>query len=88
VILMGVKALPDIVAELVDAGRDPATPAAFIQDGTCARQRVVRATLETLPERVRREKLGAPAVIVVGEVVRLGERTAWLPQDAMLATVS
>jgi uroporphyrin-III C-methyltransferase len=86
VILMGVKALPEIVAELLDAGRDPETPAALIQEGTSARQRSVTATLETLSERVRRDGLGAPAIIVVGEVVRLQERISWFaPRDEMAA---
>ncbi len=77
VILMGVRTLPQIAAELVAAGRNPETPAALIQEGTSARQRVVRATLATLHDEVRRAGLGAPAVIVVGEVVRLHERTSW-----------
>jgi uroporphyrin-III C-methyltransferase len=90
VILMGVRSLPQIAAELVAAGRNPATPAALIQEGTSCRQRVVRATLATLADEVRREGLGAPAVIVVGEVVRLHQRIEWFAPavDTMATFVS
>ena len=87
VILMGVKALPEIVAELIAAGRDPDAPAAAIQEGTSPRQRIVEATLRTLPREVRREGLGTPAVIVVGEVVRLRERIDWFTSADALATL-
>jgi uroporphyrin-III C-methyltransferase len=77
VILMGVRSLPQIATELLAAGRDPDTPAALIQEGTSAGQRVVRATLATLAAKVRHEGVGAPAVIVVGEVVGLQEQIDW-----------
>jgi uroporphyrin-III C-methyltransferase len=83
VILMGVRSLPRIAAELMAAGRDPETPAALIQEGTAARQRVVCATLDTLAAEVQREGLGAPAVIVVGEVVRLREQIEWFASTAL-----
>ena len=43
-------------------------------EGGTPRQRVVEATLAELPARVREAALAAPAVIVVGDVVRLRER--------------
>jgi uroporphyrinogen III methyltransferase/synthase len=78
--------LPEIAAELLSAGRDPETPAALIQEGTSPRQRMVRATLATLSREVQRQGLGAPAVIVVGEVVRLQERIDWFAPSASLLT--
>lgn len=74
VILMGARRLPTVAAELMAAGRSPETPAAFISEGASPRQRTVVATLGTLAVEVRRSGLGAPAVIVVGEVVRSRER--------------
>lgn len=70
VILMGARRLPALAAELLAAGRSPETPAAFISEGASPRQRTVVATLGTLAAEVGRSGLGAPAVIVVGEVVR------------------
>jgi len=68
VILMGMASRAAIAAALVDAGRDPDTPVAVIQDGTTLAQRTVRTTLARLPY----VDLGPPAVIVVGPVVDLG----------------
>ncbi len=77
VILMGMRNLPDIVDRILEGGRDPATPAAVVMSGTLAGQRVVEAPLAELPKVVRAEGLGAPAAVVVGDVVTLRERLAW-----------
>ncbi len=78
VILMGITRIREIVEELLEAGRPGNTPAAVIEWATTPRQRVVRATLAELPETVMREKVESPAVIVVGEVVGLGDALQWL----------
>ena len=77
VVLMGMRNLEEIVARLLAGGRAPGTPAAVVMNGTTPAQRVVEAPLSELPERVREAGLGAPAAVVVGEVVRLRERMAW-----------
>ncbi|HEY8201149.1 MAG TPA: siroheme synthase CysG [Actinomycetota bacterium] len=77
VVLMGVHRLEAIVAALVRCGRDPSTPAAAVERGATVRQRTIEATLEALPEAARRAGLESPAVVVVGEVVRLRARLAW-----------
>lgn len=80
VVLMGMKNLEKIAAALIDHGRDPGTPAAVVMEGGTPRQRVVTAPLAELPERARAAGLAAPAVIVVGEVVRLREEIGWWEQ--------
>jgi len=77
VVLMGMRNLEAIVARILAAGRDPATPAAAVMLGTTSRQRTVEAPLAELAQRVRAAGLGAPAVIVVGEVVRLRAELDW-----------
>jgi len=77
VILMGMRNLPELVARLVAAGRAPDTPAAAVMEGTRPRQRVVETTLAELPARVAAAGLGAPAAVVVGDVVRLRRELAW-----------
>jgi uroporphyrinogen III methyltransferase/synthase len=77
VVLMGMRNLEAIVARILAAGRAPGTPAAAVMLGTTARQRSVEAPLAELPARVRDAGLGAPAVVVVGEVVRLRAELAW-----------
>jgi len=76
VVLMGVRSLPRIVSELLAAGRSPDTPAACVSRGTWAEQREVVATLASLQSEVEQAGLEAPAVIVIGEVVRLREELA------------
>lgn len=64
VILMGVARIGRIAAALMAGGRSPDTPAASIQWGTRPEQHTVRATLGTIAN----QDLGAPSVIVVGDV--------------------
>jgi len=71
VILMGRASLAAVTRTLIEAGRDPGTPAAAIERATTPRQRVVTATLGTLAETVERNGLAAPLVVVVGEVAAL-----------------
>jgi uroporphyrinogen III methyltransferase/synthase len=77
VFLMGVRALPDIVAQLVAHGRSPDTPAAVIRWGATPEQRTVTGTLADIVERVREGGITPPAITVVGEVVRLRETLEW-----------
>lgn len=77
VVLMGMKNLEKIAAVLIDHGRAPETPAAVVMEGGTPRQRVVTAPLADLPARVREAGLAAPAVIVIGDVVRLREEIGW-----------
>jgi uroporphyrin-III C-methyltransferase/precorrin-2 dehydrogenase/sirohydrochlorin ferrochelatase len=67
VILMGLRQLASIVDTLVAGGRDPATPAAIVQEGTTQYQHVVRGKLADLP--TMSNGLRPPAIVVIGEVV-------------------
>jgi uroporphyrinogen III methyltransferase / synthase len=78
VFYMGVKRLGENAAALIAAGRDPAEPAAAIERGTWPAQRTVEATLGTIAEAVERERVGAPALIVVGSVASRRADLEWL----------
>ena len=58
-------------------GRAPDTPAAVVMEGTLPSQRVVEAPLGELVGRVCEAGIGAPAVVVIGDVVRLRESLSW-----------
>ncbi len=77
VILMGFDRLRGLAQGLIRHGRDSSTPAACIERGTTADQRVVVSTLERLADDVEAAGLQAPVTTVVGEVVRLRERLEW-----------
>src|SRR5205823_7269437 len=65
------RRLPEIVERLLAAGRPGDTPAAVVENGSLPGQRVVASSLAELPGMVTRAGLSPPAVIVVGDVVRL-----------------
>lgn len=73
VILMGVSRLPAVTAELIAAGRDPATPAAVVERGTLLGSRVVSGTLRDIAERAADVSVRSPATIVVGAVAAMRE---------------
>lgn len=77
VLFMGASKLGEIAEQLIINGRAPATPAAVIGSGTLAKQQVVVGTLNTIAELAQREPIKAPALIVIGEVVRLQEQLQW-----------
>ncbi len=77
VFLMGVKKLPEIVKNLLEAGRSPETPVAMVQHGTLPIQRTVTGTLSTIVEIAKTKQIKAPAVTIVGEVVSLRESMHW-----------
>jgi uroporphyrinogen III methyltransferase/synthase len=77
IFLMGVRALPKIIQSLKAQGRNGSTPVALVRWGTTTQQQVVVGTLETIVKDVERAALKPPALIVVGEVVRLREELAW-----------
>ena len=75
VLLMGVTRLADTARALVAAGRPATTPVAVVEDGFGPRQRTTVGTLADIAERAAHVGVRAPAVTVVGDVVRLGP--AW-----------
>ncbi|MGH2364312.1 MAG: uroporphyrinogen-III C-methyltransferase, partial [Chloroflexota bacterium] len=77
VFLMGMSRLGAIVAELLAHGRAGDTPAAAIRWGTRPDQQTVTGSLRDLPRLTDEAGLRAPAVVVVGEVVRLRDELRW-----------
>ncbi|NFV81008.1 uroporphyrinogen-III C-methyltransferase [Magnetospirillum aberrantis] len=71
VVYMGVSGLAAMLDGLTEAGLSKETPAAIIQNGTRAGQRMVCATAATLNKAARNLNHGMPALVVFGEVVTL-----------------
>jgi uroporphyrin-III C-methyltransferase len=76
-IYMGLNQIEALMADAVAKGVDPATPAAIVDNGARAGQRVVTGTLETLARLAREASLRGPTVIIVGSVVTLRAKLAW-----------
>lgn len=79
VILMGLKNIRHVVAQLTLAGRDPETLAMIVCAATLPEQKSVVGTLSTLEELATTLDATAPATIVVGDVVALAHATATAP---------
>ena len=77
VFYMGMKNLPQIAENLMAHGRSPETPVALIRWGTRPEQEVLVGTLADIAEKAAKAAFKAPAITVVGEVVRLREKLRW-----------
>jgi uroporphyrinogen III methyltransferase/synthase len=82
-VLMAMRNLREISARLIAGGRSPGTPAAIVMDGTLPSQRVLEAPLGELAARAEEAGIRAPAVVVVGDVVRLREQLAWFERQPL-----
>ena len=77
VFLMAVKNVDQIAQKLIDNGRSPGTPVAVIRWGTRPDQTTVIGTLSNIGELLKERDIKPPAVMVVGEVVKLRETLNW-----------
>ncbi|HPA45105.1 MAG TPA: uroporphyrinogen-III C-methyltransferase [bacterium] len=77
VLFMGIHNLPSIAHNLIVSGREASTPTAVIQYGTLPDQRTVVGTLGNIAARVEEAGVKPPALVIIGEVVRLRERLNW-----------
>ena len=80
VFFMGLARIAEIADQLISNGRGADTPVAVIRWGTYGRQETVVSNLAGVAAAVKRRKLTSPALIVVGEVVRLRERLRWFEE--------
>ncbi|TKI94059.1 uroporphyrin-III C-methyltransferase, partial [Bacillus cereus] len=74
---MGIKNLPTICENLLQAGKKEDTSVAVIEWGTTGKQRVVTGTLSTIVSIVKNENISNPSMTIVGDVVSLRDQIAW-----------
>jgi uroporphyrinogen III methyltransferase/synthase len=77
VIMMGVNRIAEIAAELIKHGMSPETPVGMVRWGTTGQQASLAATLATVAAEVERQNFGAPAITVIGDVVKLRLKLNW-----------
>ncbi|HDH06166.1 MAG TPA: uroporphyrinogen-III C-methyltransferase [Nitrospirae bacterium] len=77
VFLMTVKNISVVCSRLIENGRSPGTPVAVIRWGTRADQATLVGNLGNIPDLVKENHIRPPAVMVVGDVVKLRERLKW-----------
>lgn len=74
VFYMGLTRANEISAKLLAGGLAADTPVAIIENGCRKDQRTIISTLNEFPADVLREHVQSPALIIVGEVVRMKEK--------------
>lgn len=77
VIYMGLVGLGQITQHLLQAGRDPETPVALVQQGTTPNQKVVTGELANITERIESETIKPPTLVIIGGVVSLRQSLNW-----------
>lgn len=77
VIYMGLVGLAEICRQLIEHGLAASTPAAVVQQGTTAKQRVVAGTLQDIASKVDVADMKPPCLTIVGDVVSLRDKLAW-----------
>ncbi|MBD8489551.1 uroporphyrinogen-III C-methyltransferase [Echinicola sp. CAU 1574] len=82
VILMGTRKLREIVDEFSLNGKED-TPIALIQNGTTDAERIVAGYICNIEEKVHSSGIGAPAVIIVGDVVRESPKLMEIYREAI-----
>ncbi len=91
---MGVEGLSTVCADLQAQGLSAGTPCALVENGSRPEQRVLHATLASMAAQAQSHDVRAPALLIVGEVTRLGRQLAWFGEtldfvpDAVDAGVS
>jgi uroporphyrinogen III methyltransferase/synthase len=77
IFLMAMGNLAGIVAKLREHGLDGDTPVGIIHEGTKPAQETLTATIDTVVAEVARTGITAPAIVVIGDVVREREKIRW-----------
>ncbi|MGV8936877.1 MAG: uroporphyrinogen-III C-methyltransferase [Allorhizobium sp.] len=78
VMYMAMKHIATISARLIEAGRSPDEPLAFVCNAATAQQSVLETTLGAAEEAAKAAGIEPPAIVVLGEVVRLRPSLDWL----------
>jgi uroporphyrin-III C-methyltransferase len=85
VILMGMSNLPEIVETFSRYGKED-TPVSVIQNGTTENERSGFGTIKNIEKVVTENQLMAPAIIVIGEVVRESRKFSSILQNVIEKT--
>ena len=83
VIFMCVAKIGEMAQKLIQHGRPSEAPLAIIYRGTYAQQRTYTCTLGEASEFVKRASIKPPAIIIVGQVVKLREQLKWFASDLL-----
>lgn len=81
VLYMAVGSLNTIIEDLLKAGKKKNTPISIITNVSLPTQTMLTGRLENILEKVNIEKISPPAIIIIGEVVKLEKEFNWLRRN-------
>lgn len=81
VLYMALENLDKIVKGLLLAGKPKDTPCALIQNAALVTQKIVIGNLRDIVSRAKRQNIRPPAIVIIGEVVKLEKRFNWLKKS-------
>lgn len=84
VVFMGVKQIAHIAESLMKAGMKSNTPVAMVRWGTTGRQKTIEGTLQNIAQVAEESDFKPPAIIVIGEVVKLRGQLSWFEKSPLL----
>ena len=83
IILMGVERIRELAAALIRHGMAATTPVGMVRWGTTGRQQSIAGTLATIADVVAQNSFKAPAVTIIGDVVKLRKKLNWFEKRAL-----
>lgn len=83
VVLMGVERVREWAQSLMAGGMSPTTPVGMVRWGTTGRQQSIEGTLQNIADIVAEKDFKAPAVTVIGDVVKLRPKLNWFEQRSL-----
>jgi len=78
VFYMALSGAQNLSEQLIKHGMRESMPIALIEKGTTPEQNIYISTLVEMPQLIKTEKVGAPSLLIVGEVVKLHEKLNWM----------
>ena len=81
VVYMGLGSVGVLSEQFIKRGLNPTTPAAVVDNGTRAAQRVVTGDLSTIAQSVATSGIKGPALIIIGSVVSLRDDLKWFSES-------
>ncbi|MBV1905838.1 MAG: siroheme synthase CysG [Pseudomonadales bacterium] len=81
VLYMGVAGVSETSRQLIANGMSTETPVAMIENGTTTQQRTIYSTLSSIQKDAAQASIQAPAIMIIGDTVKLGAKLAWYGDD-------
>jgi uroporphyrinogen III methyltransferase/synthase len=78
VLYMAVDNLGEVIKQLLKSGKDKDTPCVVVKDASLTTQKVITGILGNIVSKAKHHKIRPPAIIIIGEVVKLEKKFNWL----------